>query len=111
MENELKAVDIFIGTTLRGSAKGSGRVMYIMRTKRKNGSDYEAAPQIAEYDDTTESASVLYAILWEMVLQQIEDGGHILLAESEKHEYAEWMRFNLPLKRALKDIFAAVPKD
>ena len=62
MENELKVVDIFIGTTLRGSAKGSGRVMYIMRTKRKNGSDYEAAPQIAEYDDTTESASVLYAI-------------------------------------------------
>ena len=58
MEYELKVVDIFIGTTLRGSAKGSGRVMYIMRTKRKNGSDYEAAPQIAEYDDTTESASV-----------------------------------------------------
>ena len=55
MENELKVVDIFIGTTLRGSAKGSGRVMYIMRTTRKNGSDYEAAPQIAEYDDTTES--------------------------------------------------------
>lgn len=50
------------------------------------------------------------AILWEMLLQEIEDGGHILLAESEKHEYAEWMRFNLPLKRALKDIFAAVPK-
>ena len=50
------------------------------------------------------------AILWEMVLQQIEDGGHILLVESEKHEYAEWMRFNLPLKRALKDIFAEVPK-
>ena len=161
MENEMKVVDIFIGTTLRGSAKGSGRVMYIMRTKKKNGSDYEAAPQIAEYDDITESASVLYAIrdalqrlnyactvvihtecsnvaaaiqqrwpetwrrngwksakgndvknaiLWEMLLQEIEDGGHILLAESETHEYAEWMRFNLPLKRALKDIFAAVPK-
>lgn len=62
MENEMKVVDIFIGTTLRGSAKGSGRVMYIMRTKKKNGSDYEAAPQIAEYDDITESASVLYAI-------------------------------------------------
>lgn len=62
MENELKVVDIFIGTTLRGSAKGSGRVMYIMRTTRKNGSDYEAAPQIAEYDDTTESESVLRAI-------------------------------------------------
>lgn len=42
MENEMKVVDIFIGTTLRGSAKGSGRVMYIMRTKKKNGSDYEA---------------------------------------------------------------------
>ena len=162
MENELKVVDIFIGTTLRGSAKGSGRVMYIMKTKRKNGSDYEAAPQIAEYDDTTESASVLYAIrdalqrlnyactvvihtecsnvaaaiqqhwpekwrrdgwksargndvknaiLWEMLLQEVEDGGHILLAESEKHEYAEWMRFNLPLKRALKDIFTEVPKN
>ena len=55
-----------------------------MRTKRKNGSDYEATPQIAEYDDTT---------------------------ESEKHEYAEWMRFNLPLKRALKDIFADVLKN
>ena len=58
MEN-LKVVDIFIGTTLRGSAKGSGRAMYIMRTKRKNGSDYEAAPQIVEYDNTTESESVL----------------------------------------------------
>lgn len=162
MENELKVVDIFIGTTLRGSAKGSGRVMYIMRTTRKNGSDYEAAPQIAEYDDTTESESVLRAIrdalqrlhyactvvihtecsnvaaaitqhwpekwqqdgwksakgnpvknavLWEMLLQEVEDGGHILLAESEKHEYAEWMRFNLPLKRALKDIFTEVPKN
>ena len=32
MENELKVVDIFIGTTLRGSAKGSGRAMYIMNT-------------------------------------------------------------------------------
>lgn len=62
MGNELKVVDIFIGTTLRGSAKGSGRVMYIMRTKRKNGSDYEAAPQIVEYDNTTESESVLRAI-------------------------------------------------
>ena len=62
MENELKVVDIFIGTTLRGSAKGSGRAMYIMRTKRKNGSDYEAAPQIVEYDNTTESESVLRAI-------------------------------------------------
>lgn len=61
MEN-LKVVDIFIGTTLRGSAKGSGRAMYIMRTKRKNGSDYEAAPQIVEYDNTTESESVLRAI-------------------------------------------------
>lgn len=162
MENKLKVVDIFIGTTLRSSAKGPGRVMYIMRTMKRDGSDYEAAPQIAEYDDTTESESVLYAIrdalqrlnyactvvihtecsnvaaainrgwpdqwqrngwqsargnpvknaiLWEMILQQIEDGGHILQAESEKHEYAEWMRFNLPLQRALKDIFTAVPKD
>ena len=139
MENELKVVDIFIGTTLRGSAKGSGRVMYIMRTTRKNGSDYEAAPQIAEYDDTTESESVLRAIRdalqrlhyactvvihtecsnvaaaitqhWPEKWQQVEDGGHILLAESEKHEYAEWMRFNLPLKRALKDIFTEVPKN
>lgn len=45
-----------------------------------------------------------------MLLQEVEDGGHILLAESEKHEYAEWMRFNLPLKRVLKDIFTEVPK-
>ena len=155
-------VGIFIGTTLRGSAKGSGRAMYIMRTKRKNGSDYEAAPQIVEYDNTTESESVLRAIrdalqrlhyactvvihtecsyvasaitqhwpekwqrngwksakgnpvknavLWEMLLQDVEDGGHILLAEGEKHEYAEWMRFNMPLKRALKDIFTEVPKN
>lgn len=161
MENELKVVDIFIGTTLRGSAKGSGRVMYIMRTKRKNGSNYEAAPQIVEYDNTTESESVLRAIrdalqrlhyactvvihtecsnvaaaitqhwpekwqhdgwksakgnpvknavLWEMLLQDVEEGGHILLAEGEKHEYAEWMRFNMPLKRVLKDIFTEVPK-
>ena len=35
--------------------------MYIMRTKRKNGSDYEATPQIVEYDNTTESESVLRA--------------------------------------------------
>ena len=49
--------------------------------------------------------------MWEMLLQEVEDGGHILLAESEKHEYAEWMRFNLPLKRALKDIFTEVPKN
>lgn len=51
------------------------------------------------------------AVLWEMLLQDVEDGGHILLAEGEKHEYAEWMRFNMPLKRALKDIFADVSKN
>ena len=50
------------------------------------------------------------AVLWEMLLQDVEEGGHILLAEGEKHEYAEWMRFNMPLKRALKDIFTEVPK-
>lgn len=162
MEDELKVVDIFIGTTLRGSAKGPGRAMYIMRTKRKNGSDYEAAPEIAEYDDTTESELVLRAlrdamqrlnyactvvihtecsnvaaaisqhwpekwqrnswksskgndvknaILWEMLLQDVEEGGHILRAEGEKHEYAEWMRFNMPIKRALRNAFTKAPKD
>lgn len=162
MEENMPVVDVFIGTTLRGSAKGTGRVMYIMRTKRRNGSDYESVPQIAEYDDATESAMVLHAVwdamqrlqyactvvihtecmyvasaikqywpeswrrngwknargnevkhavLWDMLLRETEEAGHIVLAESDKHEYAEWMRFNMPLRAAHKNVFAAVPKD
>ena len=36
--------------------------MYIMRTQRENGANYESKPAIAEYDEATESRLILHAV-------------------------------------------------
>ena len=36
--------------------------MYIMRTQRKSGDNYESRPAVAEYDEATENRLVLYAV-------------------------------------------------
>lgn len=158
----MQTVEIFIGTSLRGPAKGVGRVMYLMRTKLKSGADKESAPEVAEYDNATESRLVLYAIrdaigrlkyacrvvihtecdyvaaaieqhwpeawqenawksskgkevknaiLWSMILQDLEDSGHELTAERGKHEWSQWMQWNMPITKAYKDTFCKVEKD
>lgn len=58
----MTTVEVFIGTSLRGPARGTGRTMYLMRTKKRNGEDHESIPEVAEYEDTTESRLVLYAV-------------------------------------------------
>ena len=160
--SELKTVDVFIGTSIRGPAKGVGRTMYILRTKLRSGTEYEGAPEVAEYDDGTESRLVLYAIrdalmrlnyacrvvvhtectyvaaaitqhwpekwqgnnwqsgrnkevkdsvLWSLILQELEEGGHELVAEAGKHEYSSWMQWKMALVRAYKDVFSKVEKE
>lgn len=58
----MKTVDILIGTSIKGPRRGLGRVMYIMKTKLKNGAEHESIPAIAEYEGTTESQLVLYGV-------------------------------------------------
>lgn len=58
----LQTVDIYIGTSLHGPARGTGKVMYIMRAKLPSGKDHESAPEAGEYDDTTEGRLVLCSI-------------------------------------------------
>lgn len=58
----MKQVDIFIAASIRGPARGTGRTMYIMRTQKKSGADYESKPSVAESDEATESRLVLLAI-------------------------------------------------
>lgn len=133
-----------------------------MRTKLKSGADKESAPEIAEYDNATESRLVLYAIrdaigrlkyacrvvihteceyvaaaieqhwpeawqenawksskgkevkdavLWSMILQDLEESGHELTAERGKHEWSQWMQWNMPITKAYKDTFYKVEKD
>lgn len=62
MDEELKKVDVFIGTSIRGPSKGTGRSMYSMRGQKKDGTPHESKPRIAQYEQATESRLVLYAI-------------------------------------------------
>lgn len=62
MDEELKKVDVFIGTSIRGPSKGTGRSMYVMKCLRKNGEPHESDPEVAQYEQATESRLVLYAI-------------------------------------------------
>ena len=158
----MKTVDIYIGTSIRGPGRGAGRVMYLMKTKLQSGADHESAPEVAEYDDATESRLVLYAlrdamgrmnfachvvihteceyvaaainqhwpeawqenawksskgkevkdaVLWSMILQDLEEQGHELVAEPGKHEYSQWMYWKLPLAKAYKDTFCRMEKE
>lgn len=58
----MRQVDIFITASIRGPARGTGRVMYIMRTKRNSGADYESKFSVVESDNATEGRLVLLAI-------------------------------------------------
>ena len=155
----MKQVDIFITAGIRGPARGTGRVMYIMKTKRKNGDDYESLPSVTESDNATEGRLVLLAIrdalqrmnyactitihtestyianavnnhwlesweqhswrnakdkevqdsiLWSQIYQTLEETGHELSAERGPHEFTHWMRFQMQIADAYKDIFSEV---
>lgn len=58
----MRRVDIYIAADIRGPARGTGRVMYLMRTKRKNGADHESRPSVAESENATEGRLVLMAV-------------------------------------------------
>lgn len=47
-------------------------------------------------------------ILWSEILQAAEENGHELASQEGKHEWSEWMRWNIPLADAYKDIFIKV---
>lgn len=57
----MRKVDIYIGTTLRGSAKGVGKGMYIMQTPLGGGGVHERKAAV-EIDGGTESRLVLYCL-------------------------------------------------
>jgi len=130
-----------------------------MRTKRKNGADYESRPSVAEFDNVTEGRLVLLAlrdavqrlnyacsvtlytestyiasalenhwlekwersgwksargkeirdsILWSRIYQLLDETGHELSAIPGSHEYAHWMRWQMQIAGAYKDIFSEV---
>lgn len=50
--------------------------------------------------------------LWQMILQELEETGHIIKAIPGKHEFSNWMRCNLPSLVADKNGFSVVePKE
>ena len=57
----MRPVEIYIGTSLRGSAKGVGKSMYVMQTKTESGRVHERKA-LTETDGATESRLVLYAL-------------------------------------------------
>ena len=152
----MQTVDLFVTTSLRGSAKGTGRVMYILRTTLKSGKVHESTPEVAEYDDTSERKLILSAIrdalthmnfaciivlhteceyitsvlcqgwltrwqqngwrtsrdkevkdacLWSMLLQDLEEDGHVLTAVTEKHEFVDWMRWKMQVAQPYTNVF------
>lgn len=58
----MKQVDIFVAADIRGPARGTGRVMYLMRTKRSDGTDHESLPSVTESENATEGRLVLMAV-------------------------------------------------
>ena len=57
----MRTVEIYVGTTLRGSAKGVGRGMYIMQSRMPDGRVHEKKAAV-EIDGGTESRLVLYCL-------------------------------------------------
>jgi ribonuclease HI len=157
MEQTMRTVDLFVTTSLRGSAKGPGRVMYVLRTTLKSGKVHESIPEVAEYDDVSERKLILLAArdalthmnfacmivlhtecdyitsvlcqgwlarwqqngwknsrdkevkdacLWSMLLQDLEEDGHVLTAVTEKHEFVDWMRWKMQVAQPYKNMFA-----
>ena len=60
--DSLKTVNIYIGTSIRGPSREDGKVCYIMRTLRQDGSTYESLPVMAAYEEATEARLILYAV-------------------------------------------------
>ena len=58
----MKTVEIYIGTDLRGPARGTGKVIYIMRTLLQSDQYYESQPAVRSEEDATESHMVLLAL-------------------------------------------------
>ena len=50
------------------------------------------------------------AVLWSMLLQDLEETGHVLAAVAGKHEYSEWMRWELVAARPNEDTFSPLEK-
>lgn len=51
-------------------------------------------------------------VLWENILIELEEAGHILKAVPGKHEFSNWVRCNLPYLEAGKAAFSeVVPKE
>ena len=162
MDETLKRVDVYIGTSIRGPGKGIGRCAYVMRSTKKNGEPYESTPEIAQYEDTTEHRLVIYAIrdalnrlnyaceivihtessypaavfnqhwlegwqkngwknkrnqdvadsdLWSEIQEEIERSGHLLQAETGKHEFSDWMRWKLAVVQEKNNEFSKVDKN
>lgn len=57
----MRAAEIYIGTTLRGSAKGTGKGMYIMQSRTADGKIYEKKAAV-ELGGATESRLALYCL-------------------------------------------------
>ncbi len=151
----MRTVEIYVGTTLRGSGKGVGKGMYIMQSRMPDGRVHEKKAAV-EIDGGTESRLVLYCLrdslarfqyackvtvytectyiaaainsrwpeawrekgwvngrgakakdsgLWRDILWHLEDTGHEISAVAGKHEFSGWMRVNLPMLYASRDIF------
>lgn len=162
MDEELKRVDVFIGTSIRGPGKRTGKSMYVMRYMRKNGEPYESDPEVAQYEQATESRLVLYAIrdalgrmnyacevvlhtecsyvaaafhqnwteqwqqngwknkkgkdvadstLWNDILLELEQSGHIIRVEEGKHEYSDWMQWKFQFVKVMNDVFVKIEKN
>ena len=50
------------------------------------------------------------AVLWSMLLEDLEESGHLMEAESGKHEWSEWMQWKLPFTAPLKNVFKKLAK-
>lgn len=48
------------------------------------------------------------SILWSQIYQILEETGHELSVEQGSHEFSQWMRFQMQIVDAYKDIFSDV---
>lgn len=48
------------------------------------------------------------AEIWQDILIIIDENGHLLRGEAGKHEFSEWMRFNMGIKPAFLGYFTEV---
>lgn len=48
------------------------------------------------------------SVLWADILNAIEENGHELTAEEDRHDYLEWMRWKFGTERPLRNIFTEI---